>query len=80
MSRASFVDPFWTRIQMFIERQNRSSATLRRFKKAKSGIHLDMKMITVAWMWTKSRQRSPGLKTGEEKAPMLEEKHDNKQS
>jgi hypothetical protein len=50
MSRASFVDPFWTRIQMFIERQNRSSATLRRFKKAKSGIHLDMKMITVAWM------------------------------
>jgi hypothetical protein len=63
---------------MFIEQQNRSSGTLRRFKKAKSGIHLDIKMNTVAWMWTKSKQKGPGLKTGTEKAPLLEEKHDNK--
>ena len=79
MSSSSFTDPFWIELQIIIERQIRSSGTLRSFKKAKSGIHLDMKMITVAWMWTKSRQRSPGLKTGKEKAPMPEENHDNKQ-
>jgi hypothetical protein len=39
-----------------------------------------MEMITMAWMWTKSKQRSPGLKTGKERAPMLEEKHKNEQS
>jgi len=39
-----------------------------------------MEMITMAWMCTRSKKRSPGLKTGKEKAPMLEEKHDNEQS
>ena len=48
--------------------------------KVKTGIHLDIKMITVAWMWTKIKQGSPGFKTSTGKAPLLEEKHENKQS
>jgi hypothetical protein len=50
------------------------------YSPVKTGIHLDIKMITVAWMWTKIKQRIPGFKTSTERAPLLEEKHDNQQS